>query len=884
MNEGGSTAAPASGDDGKYELTAVGKRSIQRWHIFEASGAPEKCIASQDVRQLVTAKAFDSPNGANVGAIVKPGDVALGVDSAGSRRGLEILDASYLVDGSIALLYSHHAFGVSRSVSKQLGIMTIDSISNGTSRAAAAASADGGPFFAKRNHPLRGFEVEQDARPYSQPKLAVPFGGPIAFVVLPNSVVAKLLVLDDESSAGQGDYDFSLQRAEGLKDTYQETIHLKEDRLSNRFLAYGAESVDISADAAVTPLPLLTAKSGALLVEVDWQQAQQITELIQEGDAGTIKSLETDRVKSKLESAVFFGDISYNILEFPLPERSTLENGELVEAALRLSEEITNSTSPYLPSIMDMGAQLADRMHRQICLIKVIGGSGLTDTLPRNVRDRLCADAQLVAAGQQIWSENSAHASSAGHEQTQLMVQVVDTVMQEAGFGSSDEDLVRAFFRHHLDLLPRVFGMLSAHLKTGNFKEAAAKVKTSHLLQANRIIVPAYYAAANYTDEVGQAYDSSKVFSGSIACEAWTCTAVAIETLETAFHATDALIRERSRELGSAIDMEGQNFLSEGTIDQRQQRELKSHLCELARFTLAAYEQRLSYLQLEEAHAQERQVLIGRFRNIRPQVIHPLQRIGNSDQAFSLAERHRAFRTLAELCTDERAGSELSITQHYLDRYGKEFAFELFSHYIEHGQYRKLLEQDQKYVALVTEYLSVHPEYDKIAWLHEIGQGEFKDASGTLAHVSVAETTLSSKKLELSLAKLAYAADLTEEDISTETEQLNIEEIDNQMDIVNVQVRIKAEVLQRLNNHNALVAAGSEASAFAETFATRLVAYPALRDLFERCLSASLEGEVLKLEDLVDVLTAKDNDEEGSLDYIAAFETFVRGREVSRFH
>jgi nuclear pore complex protein Nup133 len=53
--------------------------------------------------------------------------------------------------------------------------------------------------------------------------------------------------------------------------------------------------------------------------------------------------------------------------------------------------------------------------------------------------------------------------------------------------------------------------------------------------------------------------------------------------------------------------------------------------------------------------------------------------------AYELAERHRDFRSLVELCNDPQHGSTSRIRV-LLEKYGEEFAFALYHFYVEQGE------------------------------------------------------------------------------------------------------------------------------------------------------------------------------------------------------
>lgn len=66
--------------------------------------------------------------------------------------------------------------------------------------------------------------------------------------------------------------------------------------------------------------------------------------------------------------------------------------------------------------------------------------------------------------------------------------------------------------------------------------------------------------------------------------------------------------------------------------------------------------------------------------------------IGKIAPAFELAERHRDFRALVELCNDTRHGSPARI-QYFMGKYAEDFAFSLYQFYVERGKRLRLEKQ-----------------------------------------------------------------------------------------------------------------------------------------------------------------------------------------------
>ncbi len=73
-------------------------------------------------------------------------------------------------------------------------------------------------------------------------------------------------------------------------------------------------------------------------------------------------------------------------------------------------------------------------------------------------------------------------------------------------------------------------------------------------------------------------------------------------------------------------------------------------------------------------------ILQQRWDELKPRVIRPLEEIDRADQAYELAEQFRDFPTLVYLC--EKSG-DAGRTQAYIERFGNDFAFELYQWYID---------------------------------------------------------------------------------------------------------------------------------------------------------------------------------------------------------
>lgn len=111
----------------------------------------------------------------------------------------------------------------------------------------------------------------------------IPYGGPILYVIFGEAILFRLT----------------------HGDRLEETIEMREVA-TNSIIGFGAEGCDVERPASLSNMTIVTAKSGALLVEVDTEQARQL-DMQLSSDVYRSDTL-TNRLKSKIERAVFHSD------------------------------------------------------------------------------------------------------------------------------------------------------------------------------------------------------------------------------------------------------------------------------------------------------------------------------------------------------------------------------------------------------------------------------------------------------------------------------------------------------------------------------------------------------------------------------------------------
>nr|XP_019048984.1 hypothetical protein I302_02764 [Kwoniella bestiolae CBS 10118]OCF27914.1 hypothetical protein I302_02764 [Kwoniella bestiolae CBS 10118] len=660
--------------------------------------------------------------------------------------------------------------------------------------------------------------AHSDPRMLDVPRLLIPAGSSMAFIRFAEVI---LLVSLDEGSP------------------YEEAISLKD---SGRNAFIGAGTILSTSTKKGNSLPAIVAIpafGGLMSIEA--------LESSGGSEAFTQASSATARLKSKMEQAVFFGERSDNPLSFDLPAGF---QGDLAEAAETVSAEIVSSNSPYMPGIFELRPHLSDRLLRLKELMRFIRHNGLLSILPQSTRRRLSRDAEKIKGAIDLWDYQNKHMAAISQMNTQspqsLLSDSILTYMRQADV-IEEEDFIRLFFRtqaHNLDkLLEIVFATARAAL------DAVSRGKmSSWITEANRIFIIVERAAAQYREEELYTYEIDRERP---AIEIWTAQESLIEALDFLYSTTDALIKERTRELGSVID-EPPSETAEPALKREQQLQsrMKGQMAILAAALCTNMEDKCcSRREIDEgADPQEGIRLREKWAEMKPRVIRPLVGIDRLSEAYELAENHTDFLTLVMLCHDQ-AEPDTARLQRYIERFGEEFAFVLYQWYIDQGQAYELLNQDEVYGVLVTRFFAEN-DYPELAWMHHLAFRRYDEAAGTLRSVMRDESTkaLDQQQLVGSIAKLAAIADVRSKGVSNDRKRLLIE-LDDELDLVNVQSSL-IQYFSPTNRRN---------SPKLDDQITLLTDRPAFKKLFLNLAQELLDGSALDLEGLMDVLTLKDN-------------------------
>ncbi|TIB64724.1 hypothetical protein E3P78_01027 [Wallemia ichthyophaga] len=812
---------------GSRDLFALGERSVQVWSIGYASAAASSSNASKFIGQY---NIRDS-----IADHLIPGT---GLDVHTCKLSVSILDAAVTNDSKLAVLVSYVAPTNNNDDGDKDKVQSY-------ALCLLIHTQDPTQPWSVDNMINLNYQAIIDPRPYSTPKLIVHQGGPAFFVVFSDAILISTL-------------------NDNLK--YSMLLPLQYP-LNNKFIGYGHASIESNTASIFS----LAVNGGIISIKMDLDRLESDSKN-QVDPAARL----TATLKSRLEQAIFYGDREHNPISFAIP--NAYIEGDLQEATKSVSRDILSSRSANMPVILDLRAQIYDRSIRCHKLIQYISENGLLGRLAPSTRRQLCDDAEKLVAANELWLHENTEDS--GTES--LLSTSVEAYMNGADL---KEDIMRMFLKKKVKdigvLIEKMSGLVSDYMESN----PGIEKKSQLILESNRYILATLSPSFKFRQQQSEIYGLDASARGF---ESWMAKTKMLHVLEMTYERTRKLLRDRTRELGSSIDDNPTDYENAPSTKatqkligrQSEQEELRQQLCSIAELTIESYEDRIDYLKAWSKTEKELAVLSDKFnRTLRPNLIHPLVTIDKADFAFDLAERHGAFRILTELCTAS-VGS-IDRIKYYLDTYQEEFGFELYKWYVENGKLWTLFQHELPYGDLLYKFFK-QSNNGRFAWMHDLSSGRYIDASQTLIDESSRESELAPKHLLLSLGKLSHIANVDIDTFESTKTQQEVEATDDKLDLISMHSKLldsfQTQLLQA-GESSERMELDDKVAKITELVASRLDLSGLISHL-HNLIRGLLTGKALDAEDLVDLLTLKDNFYEQVGDYASAIDVCVRAKDV----
>ncbi|KAL1745686.1 hypothetical protein HDZ31DRAFT_35821 [Schizophyllum fasciatum] len=537
-------------------------------------------------------------------------------------------------------------------------------------------------------------------------------------------------------------------------------------------------------------------------------------------------------IKSTMMQAILYGAMPENPLRFSFPPE--VDADSLMEGALQLSHAVLKSDPDIIRKNDDLTAQLSEQKARLNWLITFINSNGVLLKMSQKCRQALVMDAEKLTAGLQLWALYDDLMQT--RPQYSVLREAVSATL-DALDESMYHDSARAFFGQWLTNL----GDLIANVPKVLQRAEVASEDT--LLETTSMVLAIIASALDFRQNNVDLYKLEQPMQ-----DPWTSQPAVIDVLRQLFNALEAAL-------------EGSDAMSDvRTLP----------LADIAGTLLHTMEERLAWLRspvaLDQASLQrERNEYEILLRQERPRILHSLHRNGFPSDAYHLAERYQDFSTLVALCHKglvfpPQQNPDSDKIRSYTELYGSKFTSELYEWYIQNGELRVLFALDDVHRHYLDEFFR-QGHRQNISWLYELTKNNLDAVPHLLLDDAHKATNLEARHLMLSIGKLAQLAVVQEQGKTLPAAKDVLDTFHNELDFVSVNESLVEELQLALSTQRGRQSHDAQAEYILKTKAKRLSATPAFARIFREYIRTLLQGNVLSVEDMIDVLSMRDNSE-----------------------
>ena len=630
-------------------------------------------------------------------------------------------------------------------------------------------------------HPISCYTDPVPEEPGFKPQVLIPENALIAFIVFERSIVLVSLVQIEDSPSSQLQIE-----SHAFPDPFQDAIDFRKGK--------GYRVVGCAAE-----LPDRSQKGSSCLVMVSNFGIIRVVALpVKEGQSAFDRAAVT--AQTKIEQAVFYGNLPQNLLDFSGRREISFEEAEIEEAALAVSESIMKSTSPYIPALAaSMEQQLQRRSTALADLMKHLKETNRPVTRP--VRWLLLWDAEKMAACHALWRwYNTAIAHKQKDEQNLLYETVFmlhERYKTENDPTNYETDRVRHWFIHDAWRLEYLVPMAHVALEelynySVEIEETQDAATQARLLgEANDIQLSTLETAFEFRQKNAKLYgvEGEHMVDGVLRSgyeelpEIWTSTHHIVAKVR--------LLVDASREMAIKHDDVDEDEPMAKLIEK-----LIEDNPRLVQLCCQTHIERFRWLNSQPESKEEGWKIQKEHFEIRKVMFVKLSEIGLGRDGIRLAEKYREMGALADIIhyaleeeiqhstqpgvPDSERQEASQITQllrnqiySYFGRFGRAWADAYFTKQINLGYSIEVLNDTESYKEHLTQFLRSHPEYAKLSWMSEVhSEHDYATAAKDLETAETQETSLWGKKITLSMGKLAILA-------AKSTKQANDESVDS---------------------------------------------------------------------------------------------------------
>ncbi|KAH8833666.1 Non-repetitive/WGA-negative nucleoporin C-terminal-domain-containing protein [Flagelloscypha sp. PMI_526] len=540
---------------------------------------------------------------------------------------------------------------------------------------------------------------------------------------------------------------------------------------------------------------------------------------------------QTMALKSIILQAIMYGSNPENPLHFSFP--LDIDDTGLMTAAEQVSAAVLRSDPDIVKSGQDLTNQMLGREDRLIWLIRFINENRVLPKMAQRSRQKLATDAEKMYSCHQLWLQHNDFLQESRSGDNSVLKSVVQAYMENHST-DTHHDPLRAFFRLHIDGITLL--LQSVHDAVIGMSRGVAEEGLQLLPEANSIVLVVINSALEYREHNLKVYGVEFPMS-----RPWTSEVGIIDLTVNLFETTVKFLDA-----------------TRVTSNDRLYERPRAQLPEMVAVILGCVRERLDWLTTDPSFERERSDLLQRYHSLRPDLMHTLCRFGFLNAAMSLAEKDRDFSSLVMLCHRDtlfppESNPHIDRIQTYVNTYGENFAFPLFQWYIQHGELRLMFADVLDFGGLLDKYFEQN-RHPTIAWCHQLQHQRFDEVATILETESHTSQNLGVKLFELSFGKLSHLA-AGEEHINQDV----LDQFHGGLDMVSVHEELLDQFSAALDNTHNRISVEARLDALVGSANAGLSERPCQAGLFKDMLRRLLDGNALSDEDLLDVLTLKNN-------------------------
>lgn len=429
-------------------------------------------------------------------------------------------------------------------------------------------------------------------------------------------------------------------------------------------------------------------------------------------------------VKSHIDQAVYFSDLSSSPIEFNLPKEISLENGEIENDLRTASDEIFFSSGKYIPPMLNTLVQhlnLRVKLHSK--LLKFVEDNFNYKVSPQ-AKLNLLERYEIMNCCLKLC--NSLEGSSE-------LTEIWNSVLSSTKGNLDMENLVR----NHMDRFPELFATFLANMTNDTLSSRSVEFKAAAIDMLSNCIYEATLEQGEKLIRYGELKLDPLEMSTNLP---WFARLQILKAINDIF-----------------FDFKF-SLTSPGEED-------KQRIVVLTKILYYCFSQTNLWFKEEESRKEMKlyHEIKELYQENHVNWVPVLFEFGLEDFSLQIADFYHDMEALVETLEHLDPETSQDTYTQYFQKFGYEFARTLFKHYIEQHKLRDLFNRFPDQHELLVKFLDSSKQYGYVAWIQEILDENYKKATETLVQINFdqagADKSIDERQFELSIAKLSALAD-----------------------------------------------------------------------------------------------------------------------------